>query len=188
MAKSRRRFCHFLSFFVNFCHVLSQWRSQGGWNSTPPRQRLQSNLRRASFSTSVVHTDRGTAFHNELIEELLRMSGTEQSLSYKTFQKTIKECAVAFGFNLDWFNPHSVRMAAPTALHWESWWQKLTKNDKKWQKRRLLFVMYYRTAVFLLTLTKIDKNLTLSHRFFRIRQKVTKQSCNLTSSSLKLKA
>ena len=28
----------------------------------------------------------------------------------------------------------------------------------------------------LLTLTKIDKNLTLSHRFFRIRQKVTKQS------------
>ena len=29
----------------------------------------------------VVHTDRGTAFHNELIEELLRMSGTEQSLT-----------------------------------------------------------------------------------------------------------
>jgi hypothetical protein len=36
--------------------------------------------------------------------------------------------------------------------------------------------MYYRTAVFLLTLTKIDKNLTLSHRFCRIRQKVTKQN------------
>jgi hypothetical protein len=29
----------------------------------------------------VVHTDRGTAFHNELISELLRMSGTEQSLT-----------------------------------------------------------------------------------------------------------
>ncbi len=29
----------------------------------------------------MVHTDRGTAFHNELIEELLRMSGTEQSLT-----------------------------------------------------------------------------------------------------------
>ena len=32
-------------------------------------------------NTKVVHTDRGTAFHNELIEELLRMSGTEQSLT-----------------------------------------------------------------------------------------------------------
>ncbi len=29
----------------------------------------------------MVHTDCGTAFHNELIEELLRMSGTEQSLT-----------------------------------------------------------------------------------------------------------
>ena len=29
----------------------------------------------------VVHTDRGTAFHNELVSELLRMSGTEQSLT-----------------------------------------------------------------------------------------------------------
>ena len=29
----------------------------------------------------VVHTDRGTAFHNELVEELLLMSGTEQSLT-----------------------------------------------------------------------------------------------------------
>jgi transposase InsO family protein len=29
----------------------------------------------------VVRTDRGTAFHYELVEELLRMSGTEQSLT-----------------------------------------------------------------------------------------------------------
>jgi transposase InsO family protein len=29
----------------------------------------------------VVHTDHGTAFHNELVDELLRMSGTEQSLT-----------------------------------------------------------------------------------------------------------
>ena len=29
----------------------------------------------------VVHTDRGTAFHNELITELLRVAGTEQSLT-----------------------------------------------------------------------------------------------------------
>ena len=29
----------------------------------------------------VVHTDRGTAFHNELVSEQLRMTGTEQSLS-----------------------------------------------------------------------------------------------------------
>ena len=29
----------------------------------------------------VVHTDRGPAFHNEMIEELLRMSGTDQSLT-----------------------------------------------------------------------------------------------------------
>ena len=29
----------------------------------------------------VVHTDRGTAFHNELVSELLRMTGIEQSLS-----------------------------------------------------------------------------------------------------------
>ena len=43
-------------------------------------------------------------------------SGHLECLTYKTFQKTIKECAVAFGFNPDWFNPHSVRMAAPTAL------------------------------------------------------------------------
>ena len=29
----------------------------------------------------VLHTDRGTAFHNELVAELLRMTGTEQSLA-----------------------------------------------------------------------------------------------------------
>ena len=29
----------------------------------------------------VVHTDRGTAFHNELVSKLLRMTGTEQSLA-----------------------------------------------------------------------------------------------------------
>ena len=29
----------------------------------------------------VVHTDRGTAFHNELIAELLRVAGTKQSLT-----------------------------------------------------------------------------------------------------------
>jgi hypothetical protein len=29
----------------------------------------------------VLHTDRGTAFHNELVSELLRMTGTEQSLA-----------------------------------------------------------------------------------------------------------
>ena len=29
----------------------------------------------------MVHTDRGTAFHNEIIEELLRMTGVEQSLT-----------------------------------------------------------------------------------------------------------
>ena len=52
----------------------------------------------------------------------------------------------------------------------------LGKLVTKIDKRRLIFVMYYRTAVFLLTLTNIDKNLTLSHRFCRIRQKVTKQS------------
>ena len=39
-----------------------------------------------------------------------------ECLTYKTFQATIKECAVAFGFKPAWFNPHSVRMAAPTVL------------------------------------------------------------------------
>jgi len=29
----------------------------------------------------VVHTDRGPAFYNELVSELLRMSGTEKSLT-----------------------------------------------------------------------------------------------------------
>ena len=52
----------------------------------------------------------------------------------------------------------------------------VTKIDKKYQKQRLIFVIHYRTTVFLLTLTKIDINLTLSHRFCGIRQKVTKQS------------
>ena len=55
----------------------------------------------------------------------------------------------------------------------------VTKSDKKRQKvtkRRLFFVIHYRATVFLLTLTKIDKNLTLSRRFCRIRQKETKQS------------
>lgn len=43
-------------------------------------------------------------------------SGTLECLTYRTIQKTIKNCAIAFGFNPDWFNPHSVRMAAPTVL------------------------------------------------------------------------
>ena len=30
---------------------------------------------------SAIHTDRGTAFHNELVEELTRLAGTDQSLS-----------------------------------------------------------------------------------------------------------
>jgi transposase InsO family protein len=34
-----------------------------------------------NLPTVVVHTDRGTAFHNEIIEELLRMTGVEQSLT-----------------------------------------------------------------------------------------------------------
>ena len=37
-------------------------------------------------------------------------------LTYKVFQVTIKDCAVAFGFDPAWFNTHSVRMAAPTVL------------------------------------------------------------------------
>ena len=28
-----------------------------------------------------IHTDRGTVFHNEVVEELLRMTGVEQSLT-----------------------------------------------------------------------------------------------------------
>ena len=43
-------------------------------------------------------------------------SGHLECLTYRTFQRTIKDCAIAFGFNPDWFNPHSVRMAAPTVL------------------------------------------------------------------------
>ena len=30
-------------------------------------------------TAEVVHTDRGTAFHNELIAELLRIAGTEEN-------------------------------------------------------------------------------------------------------------
>jgi transposase InsO family protein len=43
----------------------------------------------------VVHTDRGTAFHNELIAELLRVAGTEQSLTtaYSKEENAIVECA-----------------------------------------------------------------------------------------------
>ena len=49
-------------------------------------QLLLSSFRRSTFPVSVTlryvprgDTDRGTAFHNELIEELLRMSDTEKS-------------------------------------------------------------------------------------------------------------
>ena len=43
----------------------------------------------------VVHTDRGTAFHNELVSELLRMTDTEQSLSaaYSSEENAIVERA-----------------------------------------------------------------------------------------------
>ena len=43
----------------------------------------------------VVHTDRGTAFHNELIAELLRVAGTKQSLTtaYSKEENAIVECA-----------------------------------------------------------------------------------------------
>ena len=73
-------------------------RSQGGWNSTPLRQQRHSKQRRALFNTSaalVVHTDRGTAFHNEKVDELLRMSGVEQSLttSYSSEENGIVERA-----------------------------------------------------------------------------------------------
>jgi hypothetical protein len=37
-------------------------------------------------------------------------------LVYTTIHKTISQCAVDFNFNPQWFKPHSVRMAAPTAL------------------------------------------------------------------------
>ena len=36
-------------------------------------------------------------------------------LRYVTLQAAIKECAAAFGFNPDWFNPHSARIGGPTA-------------------------------------------------------------------------
>jgi hypothetical protein len=43
----------------------------------------------------VVHTDRGTAFHNELVSELLRMSGTDQllTMAYSTEKNGIVERA-----------------------------------------------------------------------------------------------
>jgi hypothetical protein len=43
----------------------------------------------------VVHTDRDTAFHNELITELLRVAGREQSLitAYSKEENTIVERA-----------------------------------------------------------------------------------------------
>ena len=63
-------------------------RSQGGWNSTPTKTTTAVESASCIFqhfgrfgNAEVVHTNRGTAFHNELIEELLRMSGTEQSLT-----------------------------------------------------------------------------------------------------------
>jgi hypothetical protein len=43
-------------------------------------------------------------------------AGRLECLTYKTFQATIKECAVAFRFKPTWFNTHYVRMAAPTVL------------------------------------------------------------------------
>ena len=37
-------------------------------------------------------------------------------LVYTTVHKAISQCAIDFNFNPKWFKPHSVRMAAPTAL------------------------------------------------------------------------
>jgi hypothetical protein len=42
-------------------------------------------------------------------------SGQLHCLRYVTLQAAIKECAAAFGFNPDWFNPHSARIGGPTA-------------------------------------------------------------------------
>ena len=44
------------------------------------------------------------------------VSGRLYCLTYKVFQMTIKDCAIAFGFDPAWFNPHSARMVAPTVL------------------------------------------------------------------------
>ena len=46
-------------------------------------------------SPEVVHTDRGTAFHNELLSELLRVSGIEQSFTtaYSSKENDIVERA-----------------------------------------------------------------------------------------------
>ena len=58
--------------------------SLDGLSCSPPRRLPE-----------VVHTDRGTAFHNELITELLRVAGTEQSLTtaYSKEENTIVERA-----------------------------------------------------------------------------------------------
>lgn len=40
--------------------------------------------------------------------------GSLQCLQYKTLQKAIKHCAIAFDLDPAWFNPHSVRMSGPT--------------------------------------------------------------------------
>ena len=37
--------------------------------------------RNSVVHSEVVHTDQGTAFHNEVVEELLRITGVEQSLT-----------------------------------------------------------------------------------------------------------
>ena len=41
--------------------------------------------------------------------------GTLHCLRYITLQAEIKESAVAFGLNPDWFNTHSARIGGPTA-------------------------------------------------------------------------
>jgi len=64
-------------------------RSRGGLNYIPLRLQLQSRQRHVSSSIS------GTAFHNEIIEELLRMTGVEQSLTmaYSSEENCIVERA-----------------------------------------------------------------------------------------------
>jgi len=44
---------------------------------------------------SAIHTDRGTAFHNELVEKLTRLAGADHSLStaYSKEENGIVECA-----------------------------------------------------------------------------------------------
>ena len=43
-------------------------------------------------------------------------SGTIHCLVYATVHDAIAQCATVFGFNPQWFKPHSLRMAAPTVL------------------------------------------------------------------------